>query len=414
MAITSAAYSGKAHQGRSAAPRRRSSPGTDWRYVLLFALLLLPFFEPVGFVRSVIPAAAEVFKVWRAASALVLVYLYVRRVDKDVFSLVAIALTALMFLSTLINEGAGRVWIYVQCFYDWVPLLVSVLLVAYARKAHIDELLWAILVVAGVLSVCNTVSVLGWPQGIVTGAREPSNFYGHKNASIDLILPSVGCSLLLDVRRARRCSVRSVVLFAIGLVQCIVSYSATSVVALALFPMLILAVQFHKLRPLVNGFSCFGAYVVAVVLLMGVKIQELFAPIIVGVLGKTVTFTLRTFVWDGVFSLMTPDHLLLGYGASVRFGLFFNDFLYNNAHNFFLHVLVSGGLAGVALYGVLILLAMRTLYRERHDYSAAVLTVVVACFFVIGLMESLITISWPLMLALAYYWRTEPASNFSR
>lgn len=404
MAIALMAHSDKDGRRRSTVPRRRNSFGTDWRYVLLFAALLIPFFEPTGFIRGVVPEVAGLFKVWRVATVAALVCLCIRHGSKDAFSLIAIAITALMFLSTLINEGAGRTWIYVQCFYDWAPLLVSVLLVNYAYRDRMTELLWAILIVTGVLSICNTISVLGWPQGVVTGTREPSNFYGHKNASIDLALPSVGCSLLLDAQRGRRCSARSVALFAIGLVQCIVSYSATSVVALALFPVLFVAVQFRKTRPAVNGFSCFGAYVVAAVLLMGVKIQELFAPIIVGVLGKTVTFTLRTFVWDGIFSLMTPDHLLLGYGASVRFGLFFNDFLYNNAHNFFLHVLVSGGLAGVVLYGILILLAMRTLYQGRHDFASAVLTVVVACFFVIGLMESLITISWPLMLALAYYW----------
>lgn len=295
MAIALMAHSDKDGRRRSTVPRRRNSFGTDWRYVLLFAALLIPFFEPTGFIRGVVPEVAGLFKVWRVATVAALVCLCIRHGSKDAFSLIAIAITALMFLSTLINEGAGRTWIYVQCFYDWAPLLVSVLLVNYAYRDRMTELLWAILIVTGVLSICNTISVLGWPQGVVTGTREPSNFYGHKNASIDLALPSVGCSLLLDAQRGRRCSARSVALFAIGLVQCIVSYSATSVVALALFPVLFVAVQFRKTRPAVNGFSCFGAYVVAAVLLMGVKIQELFAPIIVGVLGKTVTFTLRTF-----------------------------------------------------------------------------------------------------------------------
>lgn len=258
MAIALMAHSDKDGRRRSTVPRRRNSFGTDWRYVLLFAALLIPFFEPTGFIRGVVPEVAGLFKVWRVATVAALVCLCIRHGSKDAFSLIAIAITALMFLSTLINEGAGRTWIYVQCFYDWAPLLVSVLLVNYAYRDRMTELLWAILVVTGVLSICNTISVLGWPQGVVTGTREPSNFYGHKNASIDLALPSVGCSLLLDAQRGRRCSARSVALFAIGLVQCIVSYSATSVVALALFPVLFVAVQFRKTRPAVNGFSCFG------------------------------------------------------------------------------------------------------------------------------------------------------------
>lgn len=75
--------------------------------------------------------------------------------------------------------------------------------------------------------------------------------------------------------------------------------------------------------------------------------------------------------------MMTPEHLLLGYGASVRFSLFFNDYLYNNAHNFFLHVLVSGGLIGVVLYCILILLAANKMVSSRVSSTIVWLLLVV-------------------------------------
>lgn len=391
-------------------PLNRRFPQADWKYVTLFALLLFPFFEPEGLRYAISPAVGKLYLVLRLAATVVIGLIYVFCARKDRFSLIAFAIAVLMFASTVVNEGNGRAWIYIQCFCDWSPLMAAVLLVAYARKEHMIELLWAIMIVTGVLSVCNTISVMGWPDGIAVGSREPTNFFGHKNASIDLILPSVGCSLLLDTSRKRRFSVRSATFLVIGFVQCVLTYSATSVVALVVFLALVAAVQFQRARSFVNGLSCLAAYLLATALLVWVKVQELLAPLIVGGLGKSVTFTGRTFVWDGVLSIMDSSHLLVGYGASLRFGLVFNDYLYNNAHNFILHVLVSGGLLGVVLYGALLLMAAVALYRHRHKYSTGVLVAVVGCFLVVGLMESLITVSWPLFLALAYYWGSSKGS----
>lgn len=373
----------------------------DWRYVLMFALLLIPFYPPTGFFNVLGLDYSSALLVLQISSAIVALFLGAVRKRLDIFSCIALAIMAVMFLSTFLNEGFGRRWIYVQCFLDWMPLAVAVLMVGYARQRHMTDFLVALLVVTGFLSICNTVSVLAFPDGFNFGGREPFNFFGHKNSSIDIVLPSIVCSLLLDRRQGRHLSARSVMFAAIGCVQFLVSYSATSVIAILFFFTLLALCRLPRIASLINGFSLLGGYAVTVVLLMVMKVQELLAPILVGVLGKTTTFTLRTFVWEGVLSMMTPEHLLLGYGASVRFSLFFNDYLYNNAHNFFLHVLVSGGLIGVVLYCILIFLAASKMVSSR--VSSTVATAAFGCLLVVGLMESLITITWPLVLALGYY-----------
>lgn len=386
---------------RPSVPGYVNRPCADWRYVLMFALLLIPFYPPTGFFNALVLDYSSVLLGLQIFAAIVTLFLGAVRKRLDIFSGIALAIVAVMFLSTFLNEGFGRGWIYVQCFLDWMPLAVAVLMVGYARQRHMTDFLIALLVVTGFLSICNTVSILAFPDGFNFGGREPFNFFGHKNPSIDIVLPSIVCSLLLDRRKGRRLSARSVMFAAIGCVQFLVSYSATSVIAILFFFILLALCRLPRIASLVNGFSLLGGYAVTVVLLMVVKVQELFAPILVGVLGKTTTFTLRTFVWEGVLSMMAPGHLLLGYGASVRFALFFNDYLYNNAHNFFLHVLVSGGLIGVVLYCILILLAASKMVSAR--VGSTVVLSAFGCLLVVGLMESLITITWPLVLALGYY-----------
>ena len=62
---------------------------------------------------------------------------------------------------------------------------------------------------------------------------------------------------------------------------------------------------------------------------------------------------------------------------------------------------MSGGLIGVVLYCILILLAANKMVSSR--VSSTIVLAAFGCLLVVGLMESLITITWPLVLALGYY-----------
>ncbi|MCU7584841.1 O-antigen ligase family protein [Adlercreutzia muris] len=393
-------------------PLGRRFPQADWKFVAIFAALLFPFFEPVGLRHVISPVFGTIYLVMQVVAIAVIAVLYVFRTPKDKFSLLAIAIVAFMFLTTVANERLGRLWIYTQWFYDWAPVAAAVLLTAYARytdSGKIRELLWAVMLVTGLLSVVNLISVFLWPHLIDPGTRAMLNFYGHKNSSIYVALPSVGASLMLDALAGRRCSVRSALLYIAAVLQCLISYSATSVATLFVLAALMVVVQFRGARPFVNGLSCLGACGILSLLIMVGPVRGLFSPLIEGILGKTLTFTGRTFIWDSVLDLVAGKRLLVGYGSSIRFNIVAQGIPYSDPHSFLLYLWLSGGIVGFVLCAALLVLAVEALYRCRRGYPAAVLAVVVACFLVIGLMESLITIAWPLFVALAYYWRPSEA-----
>ena len=243
---------------RPSVPGYVNRPCADWRYVLMFALLLIPFYPPTGFFNALVLDYSSVLLGLQIFAAIVTLFLGAVRKRLDIFSGIALAIVAVMFLSTFMNECFGRGWIYVQCFLDWMPLAVAVLMVGYARQRHMTDFLIALLVVTGFLSICNTVSILAFPDGFNFGGREPFNFFGHKNSSIDIVLPSIVCSLLLDRRKGRRLSARSVMFAAIGCVQFLVSYSATSVIAILFFFILLALCRLPRIASLVNGFSLLG------------------------------------------------------------------------------------------------------------------------------------------------------------
>lgn len=375
----------------------------NWRYVVLFVVILLPFFAPLGALRAVSPCLKNAVYYLQIASGCVAFLLGFFRSKVDAFSIISVLVLGIMFLATFLNADFGDGETYLLCYVDWGSVAVAALLVSFAHRAYMSELLVAALVITGVLSLCNTISVFVFPSGFDVGGAMPVNFYGNKNISIDIVLPSVLCSLLLDNMGGRRFSPRSAVLLVAGFAQCIISYSATSVVALCVFVLSCAAVQSKRARVFVNSVSvmvtCFAAEVLVIV-----RTQDLLASLMWGLLGKDATFSGRTHIWESAMSLMTRDRLFVGYGSATRFKLLSDGIVYPHTHNFFLQVFVTGGIAATILYGILVVLAARALFSVRCDYRAAVISAALGCLLLIGLMEPLMSMTWPLVLAIGYYW----------
>lgn len=395
--------------------RIRSYLAVHWR-ILAFIALLAPFFTPNGFQRAISPESDWVILVAKVLSLGIAFFACLSKRKLDGFATIAIVIFAAMMLSTALNEGVERTWYYSRSFlYQhgfglWAPVAAVALLGCYARHDHMSDFLIAIFAVTGTLSVGNTISVIVYPEGFSVGAPQVVNFYGHKNISIDIILPSVLTALILSRTYSRRFAPVTGLMIALGGAQCAITYSATSAVALCAFLVLAALVNSRKVRPLLNGLTFVACYVISCLLILALKVQELFASLIIA-LGKTVTFTGRTCIWDTTLSLFDSSHLLLGYGTSFQFNIVYNGETYPHPHNFALQVLLSGGIIGAVLYAILIGLAAYALFKNRSDNNAAYISAAVGAMLLVGLMEPLTNATWPLLLTLGYYWHPTAPSR---
>lgn len=393
---------GSADAGRPDSVLPAPRDARSWRYVLLFALMILPFFEPRVLSVFVSESFTALFRWLRVVSAFGAIALYVRFADKRLYDLVGISVPLLILLSTFLNAGIGSATDYKLWVDDWLPFLTAVLLVGFARSGRIVDLVRGLLLVTALLSVANFIFVLLCPAGLAVGGLMDSVYLlGHKNVAIYAIVPSVGASLILDAWEGKRCSARSAALYAIGFAQCLIAYSATSVVALVVllvFFVICLSASVRGKVTMLYGLIAYGVISVAILVF---RLQTIAAPIIEGVLHKSLTFTLRTDVWDGVMSLMAQKPLL-GYGLSLRGHLEFNGFVYAHPHNELLSVLLAGGFVCLILYILFLVVSSVALYRRRGSSAATALTCAVFAFLAVGLMEPLYTIAWPMLVALCY------------
>lgn len=128
-----------------------------------------------------------------------------------------------------------------------MPVAAAVRLTAYARytgSGIICELLWLVMVVPEFSRWSTWHPFSCGSASSAPHARAMLNFYGHKNSSIYVALPSVGhrwcwtSSLGIDVR------VRSALLYIVAVLQCLISYSAASAAALFVLAAFMVVVRF--------------------------------------------------------------------------------------------------------------------------------------------------------------------------
>lgn len=373
-------------------------------WTVAFALMLAPFFELRGLNYIVSPVWGEMYFGWRIASTIAISILFLLAGKKRGFSWLAIAVSLSVLISTIINTGIGTSWTLWQWLLDWAPLALGAMLMSVAVGQSLTAFLRAVTIVTGIIVVANLAFVLVWPTGIwVQSALEGFTLIGNKNLAVFLVLLGTSSSLVLGLMRDRKAILAACTIYISGLLQCGIYYSATSMTALVLFGLIMLVFRSAKLRAAVNGLSIGIAYVFVFCSIVLFRLQNNLSLLIEGVLGKSLTFTGRTAVWDGVISMTDGEHILFGYGTAPRFHLEFDNFVYNHPHNDILSVLLSGGIVALVLYLMLVGWALGILYKNRTELLSHIFCAALAGFFAVALMEPLFSIAWGVALGMAYY-----------
>ncbi len=158
--------------------------------------------------------------------------------------------------------------------------------------------------------------------------------------------------------------------------------SKTSMVAMAVAALIITAIRLPVFRNRVSAFGLYG--VLAVVAFFVVDREIGITERIVTMLGRDMTFTGRTLVWEKLFGVGTDP--LLGTG----FMSFWDDFSFRaklpyyvafSAHNGYIEVYLAGGVIGCFFLGLMLLgtgFIMNADLRRGGDYAVVRFAILVA------------------------------------
>lgn len=366
--------------------------------VVVLVLLVTPMFQPGLISNLENDLFIKVWRLWRLGAAFVILTLFFfSRKTKDIFSYTALLFIASVLVSTIINKGSVNLWVN-----RWIPIAAMVMLVVLlVTEKRSRELVLTVYVVCFSMAVINFGSILLFPQGLYGDVPGISFFFGNRNNTYQVLIPAIVCGYLVDLCQGRRIPAAMLGAYGVAIVQIAIIQSMTTLIALVCLGIFLLCIQWNVARRLLNGLTYLALSVVAFVVVVVVRLENVFGFLIVDVLHRNITFTGRTLIWDMVFDFMDKQHALWGYGLS-GYKLFENPG-YTHAHNEFLNVWFVGGVVGLLLFLMLLGLAACALYRNRAAMEVGVVAAGVGALFVIGVAEQITTPAFFLLLALAFY-----------
>lgn len=203
-------------------------------------------------------------------------------------------------------------------------------------------------------------------------------------------------------------SVRTAILYLVGVAQVLLAPSSNSLIVVCLIPLALVLLQRKVTRRFLNAYTYISAYAVAYVSIVVLRLQGFFDFLIEGLLGKSLSFTGRTEIWDAAISNVVETNLLIGCGKDW---FAYGGEVVSSAHNMILETFVQGGLLDVLSLVTALMIAALSLYRSRLSRSSAYLAMGLGCFLLIGLMEQMRWAAFFFFLVLSCSWVAKDAST---
>ncbi len=116
--------------------------------------------------------------------------------------------------------------------------------------------------------------------------------------------------------------------------------------------------------------------------------QKLFEPLIVDVLGKSITLSSRTVVWDAVIPLIVKNPVSgVGYLPVVYLHEILGESTFSHTHNQLLLLMLHGGAIATILYLAALYFASREAVRCRRSPAVKVIALLTCVFAIMGISE---------------------------
>ena len=211
------------------------------------------------------------------------------------------------------------------------------------------------------------VSIILFPHGLyyVAGNVNPHYFLGHRNNTIEYILPSLFFVYADDILNNKK-SILSLLMVLICIACVFLTWSANSIVAIVLTFVYLLDREKGVIQKKFNFCKLFFMSVGLFFSFIVIKIQNLFEWFITGILHKSLTFTGRVIIWDKSLEYIKKSPII-GYGyesMEVKSSKIIHS---SSSHNYFLDFLYCGGVLMLSDILAIIYFVSKKLNKEYKN-----------------------------------------------
>ena len=337
--------------------------------------------------------------------------LILRRYKLSIISICIVFLYMAMALSTVIISRD-----YLTLLKTAGPAIAICMFTDMCMQKRPGEYLKTITLLLGVLYLANFITiVLYYPEGMYQTEYVIGDTYlmGFDNGMIYNFLPLCCYSLIYSyVTTAKMFTKLSISMIALMVVSEFYVLAGTGIIQALLFILLIIFVNKEWCSCMIKPFWMFGAFYVGTILLTVLRVQNYMANFIVGVLGKDLTLTGRTYLWDYAISVI-KENPIIGIGAGGRTVLGINGHVYTHPHCMLLDFLYKGGIIMLVFF---IMLTIVFTYKYFKSDSMVIRNIILVTLFVFLVGEMVNSTQykvffWAIFVLIGYVQNIESISD---
>lgn len=357
---------------------------------ILLILLLLPFFMPAFFNYTGFQYLSKIYKILALSSFIISSCLYIKnnKIDKIIIFIFIFEILTILF--TYINQNS-----ITDVIYSSINIITPCMIADLYIKKDKNNFFSAISFIFKVLIYINFITILLFKDGMYTKTTlfETTNynwFLGVENLHILYVLPGILFSYINSyINNNGKIKLETKIFIIISILSILLRKSATGILGISILIMYFIFQKFIDKIKIFNILTYFYSAIILHISIVIFRIQEIFNYLIVNILGKNLTLTNRTYIWDDTIYYI-KNKLLIGYGVesnAIRYykGIHFRAF---HAHNQFLEILYTGGISLFMIFIYIMHISFKELIKFKDEKLVKIISIVIFSFLIMMISES--------------------------
>ena len=307
--------------------------------LIKFLVCLFPFFKPYYITQF--SGITQIYNILQIFVAVIMIFEFLKgeKLSKTI-GIIMIMEICLIFSSVLSDLNI------IDTVKNVIQTIILCILIENFSKKDISKLFLALKILLVFFLIIDFIFVIKYPLGIRIDLYNVW-FFGAKNSQIAYILPALFVTYIYNFilhKTNRWFKIEYIVLVLISFYILYIVNSVTSIIVLLLF-FILLFFSHNKFYISISMKKISILYFILFLSIVVFQIQNYFSDFFINILGKDVTFTGRTNIWNDTIQFI-KNRLLLGYGLEPSYlrVIKLNDIAALNSHNMILEIIYNGGM----------------------------------------------------------------------
>ena len=295
----------------------------------------------------------------------------------------------LFFFVLLLSTLLGKYTDLYEFFKIYLKVLGLSLYIEHGIIYYNKNTISVLYSVLWILVFINFLTICLYPNGMYRTDRYANNwFFMYDNTHIMWYFSAILVSYINNATNKNN-KISTIILYVIITYCVFYCKSTNSMIAYIVFIFYYLLKKIlNKLKHL-NYNNYLKSYIVFNALFVFVRIQYAFSWFVVNVLGKKLTFTGRTIIWDKTINLIIQKPLLgYGYETPRVFVEKMNNIFYGHAHNTLLDICYKGGVVLLLVFLYILYVIGKNIKKCTDKKIADFISVVLLCCFMMMIFEA--------------------------